>query len=218
MPNIAFPGIKGAYSEAAIHQFFGPETNTFPCDSLEGVFEAVAQGKAERGMLPVENALTGSWPRAYELLMNRDLRICAEVILRIRHTLMAAPGVKLSDLKRVRSTQQSFNQCDKFLTRHGLIPEPAFDTAGSAKALAKNPEPDAGVIASKLAAEIYKLDILDEEIEDASFNFTRFFVMGWEDPPRAQRNKTSLIFGARAVNTAGALYDCLGEFASVTST
>ena len=192
--------------------FFGPDTETVSCPSLEGVFDAVESGQADRGMLPIENALSGSWPRAYELLMERDLRISAEVILRIQHTLMATAGSKLKDLKRVRSTQQTLDQCEKFINRHGLSPEPTTDTAGAARALAENPEKNLGVIASKLAADIYDLKVIEDEIEDASFNFTRFFVMGQEDPPRAQRSKTSLIFGARKGNSAGTLYQCLGEF------
>jgi prephenate dehydratase len=211
MPVVAFQGVRGAYSENAILQFFGPKTKTLPCPSLEKIFEYVESGQAELGMLPVENALTGSHPRAYELLMEHDLRIQAEVILRVQHTLMAAPGVKLADLKRVRSSQQSLNQCEKFINRYGLEQIPAFDTAGSARDLAESPEADLGVIASKLAADIYKLDILQEEIEDTPFNYTRFFVLGNEDPPRAQRSKTSLIFTAR--HLPGSLYHCLGEFA-----
>jgi len=211
MPVVAFQGVRGAYSENAIFQFFGPKTKTLPCPSLEKIFETIESGQAELGMLPVENALTGSHPRAYELLMEHDLRIQAEVILRIQHTLMATPGTKLADLKRVRSSQQSLNQCEKFINRHNLEQIPAFDTAGSARELAENPEADLGVIASKLAAEIYKLDILQEEIEDTPFNYTRFFVLGNEDPPRAQRSKTSLIFTAR--HLPGSLYHCLGEFA-----
>lgn len=211
MPKVAFQGVRGAHSERAIYQFFGPETQTVPCPSLEGIFEAVERGQADLAMLPVENALAGSQPRAYELLMERDLRIQAETIVRIQHTLMAAPGVKLSNLKRVRSTLQTLNQCDNFINRYSLEQIPSFDTASSASELAENPEPDLGVIASKLAADIYKLDILQEEIEDASFNYTRFFVLGDEDPPRAQRSKTSLIFSAR--HLPGSLYHCLGEFA-----
>jgi prephenate dehydratase len=145
--------------------------------------------------------------------MERDLRIEAEIIEHIQHTLMAAPGVKLVDLKRVRSTPQTLTQCEKFINRYGLESIASSDTAGSARDLAAQPEPDLGVIASKLAAEIYKLDVLQEEVEDAAFNFTRFFILGWEDPPRAQRSKTSLIFGARHTNSPGALYNCLGEFA-----
>jgi prephenate dehydratase len=150
-------------------------------------------------------------PMAYELLMEHDLRIRAEVVLRIQHTLMAAPGVKLTNLKRVRSTLQSLNQCEKFISQRGLEVLTSFDTAGSARDLAAHPEPDLGVIASQLAAEIYHLDILQEDIEDAPFNYTRFFVLGSEDPPRAQRCKTSLIFSAR--HLPGSLYHCLGEFA-----
>ena len=211
MPTVAFQGIQGAYSESAIYNFFGPNTQTKSCKSLAEIFEVVERGQADLGLLPVENALSGSIPLAYELLMERDLRIRAEVILHIQHTLMAAPGVKLADLKRVRSTHQSLNQCEKFIQRHNLEPVTSFDTAGSARELADNPEPDMGVIASKLAADIYNLEILEDAIEDAPFNYTRFFVLGSQDPPRAQRCKTSLIFSAR--HLPGSLYHCLGEFA-----
>jgi prephenate dehydratase len=211
MPTVAFQGVAGAYSENAIYQFFGPETKTTSCRTLEDIFEAVERGRANLGLLPVENALAGSVPRAYELLMERDLRIQAEVIMRVQHTLMAAPGVKLADLKRVKSTLLSLQQCEKFIARYELEQIPASDTASSARDLAARPEPDLGVIASKLAAQIYKLDILEEDIEDAAFNYTRFFVLGSEDPPRAQRCKTSLIFSAR--HLPGSLYHCLGEFA-----
>ena len=120
MPTVAFQGVTGAYSESAIYQFFGPETQTVSCRTLEGIFEAVETGQADLGLLPVENALAGSLPRAYELLMERDLRIRAEVIMRVQHTLMAAPGVKLADLKQVRSTLLSLNQCEKFINRYRL--------------------------------------------------------------------------------------------------
>jgi prephenate dehydratase len=211
MTVVAFQGIKGAYSESAVFQFFGPETRTLSCRSLEDIFEAVERGRASLAMLPVENALAGSHPRAYELLMERDLRIRAEVIMRVQHTLMVAPGVRLSDLRRVRSSPQSLSQCEKFINRYGLEQISTSDTASSARDLAQQPEPDLGVIASKLAAQIYDLNILQEEIEDAAFNYTRFFVLGSEDPPRAQRCKTSLIFSAR--HLPGSLYHCLGEFA-----
>lgn len=211
MPTVAFQGIKGAHSERAIYQFFGPEAKTLSCQSLEGIFGAIETGRADLGMLPVENALTGTIPQVYELLLERDLRIRAEVVYHIQHTLMAMPGVTLADLKRVRSTVHSLSQCEKFINRHQLERVSSFDTASSARDLADYPEPDLGVIASKLAANIYHLDILEEAIEDAPFNYTRFFVLGNEDPPRAQRSKTSLIFTAR--HLPGSLYHCLGEFA-----
>lgn len=211
MTSVAFQGVSGAYSETAIYQYFGPNTKTIGCASLVEVFQAVETNRVDLGILPVENALTGSHPQAYELLMERDLRIQAEIIMRVQHTLMVTPETKLSNLRCVRSSSQSLRQCEKFIERHNLDEIPAFDTAGSARYLAENPEPDMGVIASKLAAEIYQLDILEEDIQDAPFNYTRFFVLGNEDPPRAQRSKTSLIFSAR--HLPGSLYHCLGEFA-----
>ncbi len=211
MPTVAFHGVEGAHSQSAIFHFFGSTTATYSCHSLQDIFEAVKSGRADLGILPVENALTGSHPRAYELLMDYDLRIQAEAILRIQHTLMAVPGAKLEELKRVRSTPQSLTQCENFISRYKLTQVPSFDTASSARDLAQTPEPDLGVIANRLAAEIYGLDILQEDIEDAAFNYTRFFILGNQDAPRAQRSKTSLIFSAR--HLPGSLYHCLGEFA-----
>jgi prephenate dehydratase len=212
MTRVAFQGIAGAYSEEAIRQFFGPEVESVPCRTLDDVFPVVENGDAEYGMVPVENAVAGSVVRSYELLMERDLRIYAETILRVRHTLLALPGTTLDDLKRVRSHPQALAQCQRYLSRHGLEPEPAFDTAGSARDLATNPEPSVAAIASALAAELYGLEILSSGIEDFPFNYTRFFILGLEDPPRAQRTKTSLVFSTR--HQPGALYECLGEFAT----
>jgi len=175
------------------------------------MFPLVENGAADYAMLPVENAVAGSVAGAYELLLERDLRINAEVILHVHHMLMTLPGTKREDIKRVRSHPQALAQCQRYLDRYGLIGEPAFDTAGSARDLANHPEPDVAVIASALAAELYNLEILDRNIEDYRFNYTRFFVMGLEDPPRAQRPKTSIVFSTR--HTPGALYKSMGEFA-----
>jgi len=125
--------------------------------------------------------------------------------------LLAVPGTQISDLKRVKSHPQALAQCERYLARRGLEPVPSFDTAGSARDLVENPEPETGVIAGVLAAELYGLDILSDGLEDLPFNYTRFFVLGLDDPPRAQRSKTSLIFTTR--HHPGALYDSLGEFA-----
>ncbi len=211
MTRVAFQGVAGAYSEEAIRQFFGPEVQSVPRDTLDEVFAAVEHGEADYGMVPVENAVSGSVTRTYELLMERDLRIYAETVLRVRHMLLALPGTRLADLRRVRSHPQALAQCQRYLSRYGLEPEPAFDTAGSARDLAANPEPDVGVIASALAAELYGLEIVATDIEDFPFNYTRFFVLSLDDPPRAPYSKTSLIFSVR--HRPGALYECLGEFA-----
>jgi prephenate dehydratase len=159
----------------------------------------------------VENAVAGSVTRSYELLMEHDLRIHAEFILRVRHMLIAAPRTTLDEIERVRSHPQALAQCQRYLERHGLEPEPAFDTAGAARDLAARSESGVAVIASSLAADLYELEILDQDVEDYPFNYTRFFVLATESPPRAPRNKTSLIF--TTPHQPGALYDCMGEFA-----
>ena len=210
MPTISFQGVAGAYSEEAVRQYFA-DAEVVPCRTFEGIFAAVEQGEADYGMLPIENSLAGSVIQAYELLMEHDLRVRAEAILRVRHNLLAAPGTEMADLKRVKSHPQALAQCERYLARRGLEAVPHFDTAGSARDLAESPEPGTGVIASALAAELYGLEILESGIEDLRFNYTRFFVLGLEDPPRAQRSKTSLIFTTR--HQPGALYDSLGEFA-----
>jgi prephenate dehydratase len=209
--TVAFQGIAGAYSEQAIRQFFGPHVEASARNTLDDIFLAVEGGEADLGMLPVENAVAGSVTRSYELLMEHDLRIHAEFILRVQHMVMAVQGTTLAEIERVRSHPQALAQCQRYLERHGFEPEPAFDTAGAARDLAATPEPAVAVIASSLAADLYDLEILDQDVEDYPFNYTRFFVLARESPPRAPRNKTSLIF--TTPHQPGALYDCMGEFA-----
>ncbi|MBN1811675.1 MAG: prephenate dehydratase [Anaerolineae bacterium] len=210
--KVAFQGVAGAYSEEAIRQYFGVGVATIPCKTSDEIFPIVENGDADYGMLPVESAVAGSVTGSYELLMEHDLRVWAEVILRVHHMLLAVPGTQLEDLKRVRSHPQALAQCEHFLGRYGLLAEPAFDTAGSARDLAENPEPGVGAIAGELAAEMYGLEIVERNIEDFHFNYTRFFLLSMDDPPRPQRPKTSLVFSAR--HQPGALYDSLGEFAT----
>jgi len=209
---VAFQGIHGAYSEQAIRQHYGDTITSFPTPTLSDLFEAMHTRQARYAMLPVENALAGAVNQAYELLMDSDLRIQAEVILHVHHALMAPKGVKLEDLKRVRSHPQALAQCDKFLKRHKIEPVPWYDTAGSAHDLAHEPaDGHTGAIASELAANLYDLDLLATQIEDVPFNFTRFFLLADDDPERGEFNKTSIVFATR--NRPAALYECLGEFA-----
>ena len=210
MTKVAFQGVAGAYSEEAIRQFFGAAVESLPCRSLDEIFPMVENGLADFGMLPIENATAGSVAGAHELLLEHDLRIYAEVILHVRHMLLAHPGTKLSDLHRVRSHPQALAQCQRYLSRHNLEAIPAFDTAGSARDISEHPEAGTAAIASALAAQLYNLEILDAGIEDYPFNYTRFFVLSFDDPPRAQRTKTSVVFSTR--HQPGSLYRCLGEF------
>lgn len=209
--QVAFQGIPGAYSEQAVRQYFGDGANVVPCPTLTDLFETIQSGQVQYAVLPIENALAGAVSQAYELLMDSDLRIQADVIVHVHHALLAPIGSKLEDLKYARSHPQALAQCENFLKRNGLKPIPWFDTAGAARDLASEPVEETAAIASELAGQLYKLDALETQIEDVSFNFTRFFVLGYEDPPRGDYNKTSLVFATR--HRPAALYDCLGEFA-----
>ncbi len=212
MVSVAFQGVAGANSEAAIRLHFGDQVTPLPCETFDQIFKAVESGQAQYGMLPVENSLAGTVARSYELLMDYDLRIQAEVILRIRYELLAPPGTKLADIKRVRSHPQALAQCDKYLKRHGFAPVVWFDTAGSARDLAQNPEPHTAALASALAGKLYGLESLESDVEDEADNFTRFFVLGHGDAPPGDHAKTSLVFSVQS--KPGTLYDCLGEFAT----
>ncbi|MBO9310323.1 MAG: prephenate dehydratase [Chloroflexi bacterium] len=209
---VAFQGVHGAYSEEACRQHFGEDVQTLPCESFEELFRAVESRRATYGMQPVENSLAGTVADAYELLMQYDLRVQAEVILHVRHALLAPQGTKLSDVRYVRSHPQALAQCGRYLKRRGFQAIPHFDTAGSARDLAANPEPHTACIASALAGKLYGLEQLDYGIEDETFNYTRFFVVGLGDPPPAERSKTSVVFAVR--DKPGALHECLGAFAT----
>jgi prephenate dehydratase len=210
--TVAFQGIPGAYSEQAIRQHFGNTVNVQPCPTLNDLFEVMQSRKVTYGVLPIENALAGAVSQAYELLMDHDLRIQADIYVHVHHALLTTPGTSLSDLHSVRSHPQALAQCDQFIRRNNLKAIPWYDTAGSAEDLAKNPQAGVGAIASEMAGKLYGLDILATQIEDVSFNYTRFFVLGHEDPVRGDYNKTSVVFATR--HQPSALYDCLGEFAT----
>lgn len=209
---VAFQGEHGAYSEEAIRRHFGEDTVTQPCESFAAIFQAIRDGKATHGMLPVENALTGTVAQSYELLIEHDFRVQAEHLLPVKCHLMAPPGTRVEDVKRVRSHPQPLGQCAGFIHQHGWEPIASYDTAGAAKELAQHPEPHTAVIASETAAKLYGLETLLSNVEDIpGSNFTRFFAIGMDDAQRRDPSKTSLVFTLR--HRPRALYDCLGAFA-----
>ena len=207
---VAFQGEHGAYSEEAIRQQFGAEVDTLPIRTFEDIFASLDDDRSTVGVVPVENSLAGSINKAYDLLLDHDFRVQGEILLRVRHNLVALAG-NGDNIEQVRSHPQALAQCESFLNRHGYTAIPWYDTAGSAKELAEHPEPKVGVIASALAAEIYDLEIVQQGIEDLHFNFTRFFVIGKGDAQQSPNSKTSLVFATP--HSPGALYACLGEFA-----
>ena len=211
MPKIGYQGIPGANSELAVLQHFGDSADCIPCQDFSHLFDALQSRQVDYSLLPVENALAGSVSGAYEMLLDHDVRIQAEVVLHVHHALLANRGTTLADLRKVRSHPQALMQCSRFLKRHELEPVGWYDTAGSAQDLAESPLGDTGAIATELAGELYGLDILEKQIEDEQFNYTRFLLLGHGDPEPSDYNKTSIVFATR--NRPAALYECLGEFA-----
>lgn len=210
MTVVAFQGEHGAYSEEAIRQQFGAEVDTLPSRTFEDIFSSLDDDRSTMGVMPVENSLAGSINKAYDLLLDHDFRVQGEILLRVRHNLLTLPG-NGDKIEQVRSHPQALAQCESFLNRNGYTAIPWYDTAGSARELAKHPESQVGVIASALAAKIYNLEIVQQGIEDLLFNFTRFFVIGKGDARQSENAKTSLVFATP--HSPGALYACLGEFA-----
>lgn len=210
MTIVAFQGEHGAYSEEAIIQHFGEGVTTLPCHAFEHLFAAVESGKADFAVLPVENSTAGSINKSFDLLLEHDVKVHGEILLRVRHCLLTLPG-QAKNIHEVRSHPQALAQCEEFLNRHSYVAVPWYDTAGSAKELAAKPAEGVGVIASKLSAKKYGLEIVQEGIEDLRNNYTRFFVIGLGEAARVGQSKTSLVFAIP--NTPGSLLQALNEFA-----
>lgn len=209
--KVAYQGAPGAYSEAAIFEAFGSQVQAIACETFEEVFRKVEDGEVERGMLPIENSVTGSLHRNYDLLLEHQLYIVGEYTLRVRHCLIALPGVEIHEIRKVISHPQGLAQCEKYLRRLGVQTEATYDTAGSVKMVKERGERSLGAIASNWAAKLYDMNILEEGIEDNPANYTRFLVLGKEAVEPRGDAKTSIVFTLR--NVPGSLFKALSVFA-----
>jgi prephenate dehydratase len=187
-----------------------------PYPTFEAVFRALRARKIDAAVIPIENTLAGSVHENYDHLLRFDVRIAAETNVRIVHNLIAPPGVRFKDIRKVYSHPVALNQCQRFFSQHPRVEKiPFYDTAGSVKMVMQQRASDAAAIASAVAASIYGGHILRRSIEDDRRNFTRFFLLypakHLPPPRRASRWKTSLVFTTR--NTPGALFRALSAFA-----
>jgi prephenate dehydratase len=208
--RVAFQGEPGAYSEEAGFGYFdSPEM--VPEESFEAVFDVVVSGNCQSGLIAIENSLAGSIHQNYDLLLRHELHIVGEYFLRVRHCLIGFPGVNISDITHVISHPQALGQCAGTLRELGVKTEPVYDTAGSVKMLKESGERTMAAIASKRAAEIYEMQILQESIEDTPENYTRFLEIAPEPVTPTGEAKTSIVFTLK--NTPGALFKALSVFA-----
>ena len=208
--KVAFQGEPGAYSEQAAFNYFG-SVETLPCESFDMVFDAVNARKCDAGLIPIENSLAGSIHQNYDLLLRNHLQIVGEYLLRVQHCLIALPEVKKEDIQKAISHPQALGQCAAYLRSHGIKAEQVYDTAGSVKMLKESGVRDTAAIASRRAAELHGMQILEEGIEDNPENYTRFLAIQHEAILPEGEAKTSIVFTLK--NQPGALFKALSVFA-----
>ncbi|MDQ0505874.1 prephenate dehydratase [Xanthobacter agilis] len=214
MRRISFQGEPGANSHIACREAF-PDYEVLPCATFEDAFAAVDSGAAELAMIPIENSVAGRVADIHRLMPQSALNIVGEYFLPLSHQLMAVPGARLDTIKTVQSHVMALGQCRKAIGQLHLTSIIGADTAGSAREIAEAGDVTRAAIASRLAAEIYGLDILAENIEDEAHNTTRFVVLarnGEWAPADNGPVVTTFVFRVR--NVPAALYKALGGFAT----
>jgi prephenate dehydratase len=214
--RIAFQGEPGANSDTACRNMF-PGMQPLPCPTFEDAFNAVETGKANLAMIPIENTIAGRVADIHHLLPESKLHIVGEYFLPIHFHLMVLPRVPRTEIKTIHSHVHALGQCRKYIRRNGWKPVIAGDTAGAAKLVAETGDRTMAALAPRLAADLYGLDILEENVEDTDTNVTRFVVLSgtrqWaERVSPAARMMTTFIFRVR--NVPAALYKAMGGFAT----
>jgi len=210
--KVAFQGEHGAYSEVALYEHFGNDVEAIGCNAFDDVFDLVNSGEVTYGFIPVENTIAGTVVENYDLLFANEVFVIAEAYLPVRHTLLAKKGARVEDIKEAFSHPHALKQCKAFLKSKHIRMMATYDTAGAAKAVASGDRMDCAAIASALCAEIYDMDILENNIQSNSSNTTRFFVIAKKEnvPADHTTGKTTVAFKTR--HYPGALVDCLKIF------
>ncbi len=212
--RVAYQGEPGANSDAACRAVV-PELEPLPCQTFEDAFEALASGQAELAMIPVENSIAGRVADIHHLLPESGLHIVGEHFMPIHFQLMVVPGTRLEQVTTVRSHAHALGQCRRIVREHGWTGVVADDTAGAAREIAELGDPRVAALAPRLAAELYGLEVLAEDVEDEHHNTTRFLVLSREPREPVLGDGpviTSFVFRVR--NVPAALYKAMGGFAT----
>ncbi len=214
--KIAFQGDIGANSDMACRDMF-PDLEPLPCSTFEDAFNAVTGGEADLGMIPIENTIAGRVADIHYLLPESHLHIIGEYFMPIHFQLMALPGTRFEDIKTVHSHIHALGQCRNIVRDRGWRAMVAGDTAGAARLVADTGDKSMAALSPRLAADLYGLDILEENVEDSDTNVTRFVILSRE-PVAVTPNGpddlivTTFVFNVR--NLPAALYKAMGGFAT----
>ncbi|MBF0200131.1 MAG: 3-deoxy-7-phosphoheptulonate synthase [Desulfamplus sp.] len=204
-------GEVGTFSHKAASQYFGTDMESSPVPSFRDIFEHVKIGEADFGIIPIENSLSGSIHENYDLLLEYELHITGELSLRVVHNLIAHPGTKIEDIKRVLAPPPAFQQCRRFLDANPDMKIVPVNATGSAvKRIAESGILEDAAIGSVEAARIFSMNVLEESIEDNPRNFTRFVVIEREPLAEGVKNKSSIVFSTS--NNPGALFEVMKVF------
>ena len=209
--RVVYQGVEGAYSHAAMREYFGKDVNCFHVKKWRDAMEAIAEGAADYAVLPIENSSAGIVADNYDLLVNFENYIVGEQIIKCEHALLGLPGTKLEDIRTVYSHQQAFSQCEEYLDQHREWQQIPYDnTARAAKKVAEEKDPSQAAIGSKFAAEYFGLDILAEHVYYNEANSTRFIIVTNQRIFRRDATKISICF--EVPHHSGALYNILSHF------
>ena len=199
---VAFQGERGAFSELATRRFFSEDVKVLPCHSFKDAFDAISSGKAEFGVIPVENALGGTVYDPLDLIKTHsELKVVGETEIRVVHNLIGFPGTDIKDIKKVYSHPQAIAQCKEFLEREMPYAEaiPFFDTAGAVGFVKDGGDKSVAAIAGSPAALYHGMEIIRQGIETNPSNYTRFYVLTREENVEAfikgrKKEKASFLF------------------------
>ena len=207
---VACQGVEGAYSQSACQKLFSVPSIMF-FKNFEGVFSAIEQGLCQYGVLPIENSTAGSVNQVYDLMMRHKFSIVRSVRIKIDHSLVAAPGTRMEDIKEIMSHPQALSQCSEFIKslKNVNIPEMP-NTAEAAKYVAESGRSDVAALASSDCAQIYGLDSLKGSVQNDGGNFTRFICISKDLEIYPGADKTSIM--AVTAHKPGALYKVLSRF------
>lgn len=203
--KIGYFGEPGAYSHiAAQHMATG---EYIPVESVRAVFIALENGDIDLAVVPVENSIEGAVNQTYDFLFSMNFYIIKEYYQRIKHCLIGYPEAKTDEIKYVHSHPQALAQCSDFIYNHRIKPVNEYDTAGSVQIIKENYDSSHAAIASEIAAQLYNMKILEKDIENNRYNYTRFFLISRAPANTELPSKTSIVFSTQ--NKPGSLYKIL---------